>query len=196
MEREQLHTHHLPHLGAQGSSLLTFVLNDSRVSNSLTTIMEKLVCLKFDCTYDLDRHRLGTANDTANANFHLRKIFDRSQRLQTLSMSCDSHIALLDGMVLGIIWPFLSILDLGDQLLTTSQLISACQKHKDTLINLTLRNVRSEAQHEPKKWEDVAKELAKILRVQSINLMGLYDRAARRDLSLRRMQKLGLRIIG
>jgi len=170
-----LHSPDLVHLHF-GTETPLYILNDASICSSLGVIARNLRCLHWKSISMTDGPAGLDLTASSNAVSAMSKILHKAQQLRKLSTSIRLYQSVWQRTFGNTSWPYLSTLELGNMALNLAALKGICQQHEDTLLSLTLENIRLERTEGGKTWKGVGRVLGDILRLRSLTLASLCTR--------------------
>lgn len=170
-----LHSSSLVHLHI-GTETPLYILNDASISSSLRTIARKLKCLHWKSTVEIEGPDSSKLTADSKAVSALSRVLDEAQQLTKLSTSIRLYEQEATRIFRSTLWPHLSTLELGNMALTLTALRGVCEQHKDTLLSLTLENIRLKPVDGGRTWQGVGRILGNILKLRSLTLASLCVR--------------------
>lgn len=175
MHAISLHKPRISHLrfGTQLSKLPLNLL--THVSSGLTIVAPHLKCLKFDSLVDDDVLEEPHSRENVELACILRNFFHAASNLTVLSSSACMPRSLWWATFGRCSWPQVTVLKLFDQVASVEALKAIFLQHKDTLRDLTLRNIHLHAEEAANEtWEDVGKACSGMLKLRCLELSLLY----------------------
>lgn len=130
-----------------------------------------------ECPPRCQNHQILTGESSPFST--LGRLFEQAPGLTALSASGRLEHAAWEVTIGKPLWSRLSILDLGDMRTTLERMKTVCYKHKDTLIDLRLRNMSLDLENNIETWEDVGQEIGGFLQLRNLQLLGLNAGAYR-----------------
>ena len=178
-----LHSPGITHLqyGFQFSHIPFTTLNDTTIGTSLKTIARNLDCLKLDISANRDENRESFVGADVESVSALGGILQQAQDLTSFSASSSAAYHVWQQTFGKQVWPYLSLLELGDLPAKVETFMNLCQQHKHTLHEMRLRHIGLDAGDELETWNDVGKALEGLLKLRKLSLCGLYSLTSMND---------------
>ena len=166
------------HYGSQLSNLPFVTLNDITIATNLENIARNLTCLKLDISASRNGQGERVVKADVEAVSALGRILEQAQNLRSFSASSSAGYHASQQISGKQVWPYLSLLELGELPMRVETLKNLCQQHKNTLRELRLRNIDLDIERGLETWNDVGKALEGILKLRKLSLLGLYSLAS------------------